>query len=492
MEENDDIDKLARQAKELLNAKVPDDAWKQMDAGLDKLEALHHKKQHGRYRLLSICLAILLFSFIVYHFTIPASVVINVGNMSEHHVTAVNLNSFQQTGTGYKKNLKRDLPKTSAVKNSVAHVELIGSSGYKMLKPFSDSVIKAATAEKIKSMTKDAEPDPDNNTEEKFAITANVFADMKEVFTGDQNKNTFGIYSETGTGNSVIPEANRRSEEFQKHADSVFTAESVLMDTDSGKSVPETTAESIHPEKKKSSSLSASAYYSQERAWIHLKDDNKSDGTGASDFYEREKFESAFTAGADIGYQFKSNWTLAAGFAYSERKFSMVYSEIYVGYGFDGDLHYQYPTSWGIVEKPNTGSKVLHDGDTLRKSISCTQSMKLISVPLTLRYVISDKKLCWYAALSASVNFVNHAIMNLKIGETTGMIERNVDGLKSMYFGYAFSTGLQCKLIRGFGLFAEPVFRGSITSVTENLDIKSYPYSMGLNIGIRFSPCRKM
>ena len=65
--------------------------------------------------------------------------------------------------------------------------------------------------------------------------------------------------------------------------------------------------------------------------------------------------------------------------------------------------------------------------------------------------------------------------------ETT--IINHINGLKKMNYGFLIGAGVQYNMYNDFGIFIEPMFRGSFTSITQNTNVNSYPYSLGLNLG---------
>ena len=109
-----------------------------------------------------------------------------------------------------------------------------------------------------------------------------------------------------------------------------------------------------------------------------------------------------------------------------------------------------------------------------------------INVPLAVRYQITKNKFSYYTYAGLAINFLirEQAKMNIDNSQTT--ITNNIYGLKKSNFGYLFGVGLQCNLDNSVGIFMEPNLKGSITAMTENIAVKCYPYSFGLNAGISF------
>src|SRR5258706_7613651 len=72
MEENKDINKLSPIAKKTFRMEPPSNAWNRLDADLEKKQALIYKRRGDRFKLLSICLVLLLTSFVAYHYLSPS------------------------------------------------------------------------------------------------------------------------------------------------------------------------------------------------------------------------------------------------------------------------------------------------------------------------------------------------------------------------------------------------------------------------------------
>src|SRR5258708_26914682 len=71
MEENKDINKLSPLAKKTFRMEPPADAWKLLDADLERKRTIIYKQRGNRFKLLSIGLALLLISFVTYHYLSP-------------------------------------------------------------------------------------------------------------------------------------------------------------------------------------------------------------------------------------------------------------------------------------------------------------------------------------------------------------------------------------------------------------------------------------
>src|ERR1041385_2031332 len=112
MEENKDIeniDELSRSLIEQYEMKPPEGEWDSLDAELTKKQATIYKKRANRFKILSIALALLLLSFIIYHYFSPIRETNREGRIidrtsSGNYATAqnpINSDSNSESSTGF-------------------------------------------------------------------------------------------------------------------------------------------------------------------------------------------------------------------------------------------------------------------------------------------------------------------------------------------------------------------------------------------------------
>jgi len=147
-------------------------------------------------------------------------------------------------------------------------------------------------------------------------------------------------------------------------------------------------------------------------------------------------------------------------------------------------MHFQYPTSNGVIEMPFDDSHPnLHPGDSINVKAVCNQSIKFINVPLMVRFQLTKKKFTWYANAGVSANFIIQEKAKIIMNNSETTIINHINGLKKMNYGFLFGAGVQYNMYDDLDIFIEPMFRGSLSSITRNTAVNSYPYSLGLNLG---------
>jgi opacity protein-like surface antigen len=234
------------------------------------------------------------------------------------------------------------------------------------------------------------------------------------------------------------------------------------------------------------SRFSISAFYSPNSTKNHLTANSANGSDEVTEYKNREKPVYTFSTGLSLRYDLNNKWSISSGCNYSTLAYSMFFSTIYVKYGSDNELHYQYPTSCGTIEMPNNYSQILHLGDSLNVNMNCSQVLRFISIPLVARYDFIHSRLSVYADAGLSLNFMIQEQVKLNYSSTEKIINNNIDGLKNVNYGYLFGAGLQYNFDNKFGIFMEPSFKGSINSLTKNSDVNCYPYSFGLMTGVTF------
>ena len=264
-------------------------------------------------------------------------------------------------------------------------------------------------------------------------------------------------------------------------------AEPSLVKNDTSKS--DTTKDSILAKGRSNQSrLSIAVAYSPNYlSGFHLVDNPSGHAYGYDADDSRSKTRYSYTAGVAVRYDLASRLGISMGCTYSTIAYSMTLPTIYVGYGANWQLHYQYPTPCGNIEIPNTTNTILHYGDSLKTSTACTQVVRFINVPLTLRFQIARNRVKLYANAGVSVNFMLQEKANMTIGGgTQSTIINNIDGLQKTNYGYLLGAGLEYDFYRRVNLFIEPSFRGSISSLTQNTAYYCYPYTFGVNTGLSY------
>jgi opacity protein-like surface antigen len=254
---------------------------------------------------------------------------------------------------------------------------------------------------------------------------------------------------------------------------------SATNDSAASKTQKDSTVKSIS-----ASHFSVSAFYSPNYSKEHLTPNTPAAKGYIEEYKNTEKRQYAYSAGITVAYDLSKHLSIATGGVYSTLAYTINESVIYAGYGSDNQLHFNYHTSCGTIQIPNPYNTTLKKGDSLVFGSHGTQVLRFMSIPLMVRYQIPGNVISLYVFSGVSANLMMQERATLVLNNSETTIINNVDGLKKMNYGFLVGAGLQYHVSNRMGIFAEPFYRASISSLTENLPFNCYPYSLGLNFGL--------
>jgi len=261
------------------------------------------------------------------------------------------------------------------------------------------------------------------------------------------------------------------------------------------------------------SRFSIDLYYSPDLASRKLSDNPDYSGPGSSEgmsIYSNEKSNYSYSTGIRLRGDITEKWTVATGCFFSSFSQTSGLNTIYVvsdstfrqntgssqqgfNQGPGGTQHLVAHTSLGTINLKNHPFPMHgpgecyapENGDTLNLDIQSTEMIQFISIPLTVRYYLSKNRLAYYAEAGAAINFIYDnsvtSTVNSSYSETNDIV-----GLKKMNYSMLLSVGVQYSLEHKWNLFAEPNLRYSLTPINENNPVLSYPYFLGLKVGLGY------
>ena len=240
---------------------------------------------------------------------------------------------------------------------------------------------------------------------------------------------------------------------------------------------------------RKTSRFSIAAFYAPNYfTGLHLVTNSSyhSYGYNSGNYTKNNQTQYSYAAGIIVKYDLTSRIGLTLGGTYSTLAYSMVLSTIYARYGANWQLHYMYPTPCGNIEIPNTSNTTLHYGDSIKAPTSCSQVLKFVSIPITIRYQLTNNRLKLFADAGVSANFVLQEKADITIGATQYNITNNITGLQKINYGYLLGFGVEYGFHPHLNIFMEPSFRGSISSLTQKTSYYCYPYSFNRSTGLSY------
>ncbi len=488
MEENKNINRGSSDLRDKFKMDAPENAWSLLSAELERKQAIRYKQRGNRFKLLSIGLALLLVSFITYYYLGSSDHAGKPGNATNNTVAVVN-----DAGTKPLTNNKHQADNTSGNKTLVSKGRL-GTRNMEHSAPVPRSLsvqVKQQVATNEVEATK-------NGKKEKTVgdVAQNTNGDGENIITDTEERNGIATTPATAANDSSerkdSKESNRvatsPTDNLEKQAATeVKPAEPVLVNESSQKSKSSNNDSKANENSTHTSRWAIAAFYSPNYyAQNHLTVNNPQYNESTEDYSAREKAEYSFTTGLALRYDLTAHWSVSVGGNYSTIAYSINLPTVYAKYGSDDQLYYVYPTSCGNIEMPNTSNKVLYYGDSLNINGACRQVVEFINIPVTVRYRATSNRFTFYADAGFSANFVVQEKANVSVGNTETTIINNIEGLNKMNYGYLFGGGVEYAFYNGLGIFIEPCYRGSITSLTQNTAFYCYPNAFSLNMGVSF------
>ena len=499
MDNNKDLEKVSRTVFDNFKMDAPENAWNKLDAELDKKQARVYMQRANRFKLLSLLLLLIIFSFTVLHYLNPTSSSDKMVNaivknnatyknttsisiepksnstfnvLSSNTISSKNKNKLQQ----YQQ--KKQLSKPIQQQNTSLDFAINTKKNNIKTRTISYSKMNNIT-NALNFSTKIIESAPESNSANKNSDlnTIEIIQQSNSTPTNSVSNETVNVQNDSEQTN--LTEQNNTSATNSDHKSSTLIdiGASKLADFENKDSLKKLDAPP-------NSRLSIAVFYSPNKSWSNLKDNTNNNFDDVSMYNNRENSTFSFTSGMTIKYNLNNKWSLLSGATYTQISNLISIQTMYAASNTANEIHFQYSTSNGEIEMPlDNIHQNLQVGDSINIKSVCKQSIYFVNVPLMLRIQLTKKKLTWYANGGFSANFIlqEKAKININNSETT--IINNINGLKKMNYGFLLGVGAQYNLKNDFGFFIEPMLRGSLSSITKNTKVNSYPYSLGLNLG---------
>jgi hypothetical protein len=180
-------------------------------------------------------------------------------------------------------------------------------------------------------------------------------------------------------------------------------------------------------------------------------------------------------------------FSFSLGAYYSSIAYAVAVTRIYADIGTDNKPHYKYLTSWGTIQMPYFyPGQIINIGDSLDFNTTCEQVVKFINIPLIARYNFTNAKFSWFIDAGFSINFKTNERAVIKVDNEEYAYENERIGIRDMNYYAIFGVGGSYNFNNKLSVFMEPILRVSISSITENIPVKTYPNSIGLKIGLSY------
>jgi opacity protein-like surface antigen len=445
MGEENHIDKLFRSAMEPMNVDPGDKSRIAIEAELEKKRSVLYEKRIKTYRTVAAVLTLLLVSFAAFY-------------ISENNNTQ-KLNKVE-TETN-----SENIQNNTEIKSNYVEAEN-----------------KIVVTDENKRVA-----DPENPDE--MTIKKGIFSDKKNI-----NNNKIAI---NNLNNSHVYE---NYTEINSKADNNFILNEALIEIAVIPVDPEiytlpakTNSLNDHsqyavslPENNivnTASPVSLLLFYSPNYSYCLLKDNTPDLVDDVQMYKDQETPGFSYSTGFAMRYNLAERWGLSAGVTYSTVTKSISLLTVYAA-GTSDNMYYEYHTSSGMIEIPDPENAQIKVGDSLNLLGDGVKILKFVSIPLMTRYVISKEKVSWYFNGGFSVNFLVQDQAKINTRSSEEIVNNKTQGLKKTSYGFVVGAGMEYKVFDNINLVLEPVYKGTVTSITDDAAVKNYPYSIGINLGV--------
>jgi hypothetical protein len=505
-----DSKKSSQLLKESFSMTPPADGWSRLDAELERKQAVVYRQKANRFKRLSILLALLLLSSISYYYLSPSSstsrqMASSVAPKENNVSPSLNESTkkVETTSESYNNSISgsslKNNPKTlneavdgyvnqTTVSNSQKELRSAKKSSHRnsarpALNFHANSMANTSPSalKKENGLVADSKPVPNesvtiNNgeaTADKIERPASNNSPANDAQSSEGNTNATSDNNTISSGDEskkAVPEENNSST-------AALPAKNIAAD-----SLPLTLPPVMSPVSRWTLSVFFSPHYSRN----HLQNNSSNGVDYISKYHDREKSMFSYGTGFMIRYNLSNHWSVSSGGIYSTLAYSITIPAIHARAYANNEVYYTYPTSCGIIQMPdNYGGTPVHAGDSMMNA-GCTQVVEFINVPLMIRYELKKDRFTLFGEGGVSANFVLQEQAKVTVANTETTVTNNIYGLQDRNYSYIIGAGAEYKVYNGIGVFMEPIFKGSITSLTRNTVVNCYPYSFGVNVGASF------
>jgi hypothetical protein len=497
---NDDIDKLFRETIESNTIRPSDAARHSLNNRLDKQLLEKQKRLTSRYQLISAALLLLLFTLAAFEYlgrnrsNILAQ---HPRSKSETSVTVVNEKDLK------KENRQTESPAVnsgSGIHPSSAPVYTFAGHSEPQTEKKNQTLFSGKKPEDrnqhVLQTSENTGSTPGSGSSADIVIAAASHPDAtNEPAAPHQSEISKPVVAASEHPNqSLTPDGTPETEPATTNVSEGIVKKSISDSPPATSSSENRTSPPLTSDpatEKKNNRFSLTAFYAPEldnRLYTKDNDSDDQKNTNDDDYKEREAAGYSFSTGLKGGYSLNEHWTFFAGLEYLAVSQRISPLTVYSEPTEPGARHYVLNTSSGSAELPNTGvAPTATDSLMLNSS---TLALKFINIPLIAQYGIRKKRFLWYGFAGVSLNYLVAEKLIVELPNNNGGADlytiRNLNGTNKFNLGLVAGLGMGYSISERFSLHLEPGFKGMLTAVNSNTAVKSYPYSMGLNVGLTY------
>jgi hypothetical protein len=202
---------------------------------------------------------------------------------------------------------------------------------------------------------------------------------------------------------------------------------------------------------------------------------------GKTYFNKKEKPDFTFAAGVSGGSGITDNIILRSGIFYSRYSLKFKTEAIYLlNTSPDGNLVY---TSSGPVNLQLISSDSLSNESLLKSSLN----FSYLNIPLIIELHFWNN---YFINLGLNFNLLVGQNMNWQAenydGNFSNATSKPIRGLKSNSISMILGLGTEKPVSHNLSIIVNPTLKVNLSSINNKAPVKSYPYSWGLNAGLRY------
>jgi hypothetical protein len=203
---------------------------------------------------------------------------------------------------------------------------------------------------------------------------------------------------------------------------------------------------------------------------------------------DREKYEASFSAGAFLKRQIKQHWGVQTGLIYANSSIVINAQKVYAIRTTSGEVVYKYNLSSGYTFIKPLNGNTPSVGDSVTTT-NAQHNLQSVSVPVMALYTKKSGRFSISSGAGLTGNFLTEASLQTEVVDASGREKASfskLEGLNKFSLGLIVNGALCYKFSDKVSVGFNPTFRYSLTPITKNTIVKTFPYSFMIGAGIAF------
>lgn len=246
-----------------------------------------------------------------------------------------------------------------------------------------------------------------------------------------------------------------------------------------------TSKQSLNPFKRPA--LSATVFYSPDLVWARVDADRRRfREDDRNEIKSKEQIKRASTVGVLVDLNTGKGFSIETGLSLSTMTTGIQPKMIFARPDERGNVKYRFNCFAGysfVTLKPGMAPVA---GDSVT-ALGATNTLKYVSVPVTLKYNVRKGKLGLHPGVGIAANILTKGKIDAQIAGTAGTEKTTIDhieGLNKSYLSGLISFGASYNLTNRLSLSVSPVARFALSAINKDAPVKTFLNSFGVAAGI--------